>query len=134
MSRNFGLQIRKGESEVNTLKNVTPLQWLIILLSVNSAVAGATAQLTDLFGANAAHLVVSGVTFANTIIGALMVPFTGQGAMVRNVLAMDGVQHIDVNGSANATLAAIAIDPLVNKIAPTPGSVEKVTQTAKDAA
>lgn len=112
-------------------KNITPIQWLIILLSVNSAVAGATAQLTDLFGAMVAHDIVSAVTFANTIIGAFMVPFTGQSAQIHQVLAMDGVEHIDVNAKANATLAQIAVDPTVNKIAPTQAAEAKVAQIAR---
>ena len=112
-------------------KNITPIQWLIILLSLNSAIAGATAQLNDLFGAQVAHYIVSGVTFANTIIGAMMVPFTGQSAQIKQVLAMDGVEHIDVNSKANATLAQIAVDPAVDKIAPTQSAEAKVAQIAR---
>jgi|HubBroStandDraft_3_1064219.scaffolds.fasta_scaffold14720_3 hypothetical protein len=116
---------------MNTLKNMTPIQWLVILLSVNSAVAGATAQLTDLFGAAVAHDIVSAVTFANTIIGAFMVPFTGQSAQIDQVLAMPGVEHIDVNRQANATLAQKAVDHAVDKISPVQADEAKVAQIAR---
>lgn len=115
---------------METLKNMTPLQWLIILMSFNSAVVGATAQLNDLFGAAIAHYIVSGVTFANTLLGAFMVPFGGQSAMVKNVLAMPGVEKLMVNGNANTTLATIAVDPNIDKITAKPEDLVKVSKTA----
>lgn len=118
---------------MDTLKNMTPLQWLILLLSFNSAVAGATAQLNDLFGAVVAHYIVSGVTFANTLLGAFMVPLGGQSAAIRNVLAMPGVEHVSVNAAANSTLAQAAVDATLGKIAPTPEAKAQVSQIAKGA-
>ncbi len=115
---------------MQTLKNFTPIQWLIILLSLNSAIAGATAQLTDLFGASVAHYIVSAVTFANTILGAFMVPFTGQSAQIDAVRAMPGVEHIEINAMANATLAAKAMDKTMDKIAPTPEARDAVAKIA----
>lgn len=119
---------------MDTIKNMTPLQWLIILMSFNSAVVGATAQLTDLFGPSVAHTIVSAVTFANTLLGAFMVPFGGQSAMVKNVLAMPGVEHLSVNAQASPTLASIAVDPTITKIAATPETKAQVSQIAKGAA
>lgn len=114
-----------------TLRNLTPIQWLIILLSLNSAVAGATAQLTDLFGANVAHYIVSAVTFANTLLGAFMVPFTGQSAQIRQVLAMPGVENLTINRQANATLAQAAVDPTLSKIDAVEADKAKVAQIAR---
>ena len=119
---------------MNTLKSMTPLQWLIVLLSLNSAIAGATAQLTDLFGAVAAHYIVSLVTFANTILGAFMVPLGGQNAQIHNVMAMPGIESIKVNTKANPTLAAIAVDENNEKIAPVAGADARISEIAKGAA
>lgn len=119
---------------METLKNTTPLQWMIIFLSVNSAIAGASAQLTDLFGPHIAHYIVSAFTFANILIGAFMVPFTGQTAMVKSVLAMPGVERLTVNANSNPTLATIAVDPNVDKIAPKAEDLAKVIKIAQGAA
>jgi len=111
MSRNFGLKNSERELGMNTLKNVTPLQWLGILLVINGAMIGSTAQLTDLFGPHAVKIIVAVCSLGNSICGGVITFLSGQGSMVKNVLAMDGVQHIDVNANANPTLAAIAVDP-----------------------
>jgi hypothetical protein len=114
--------------------NLTPLQILGIIVVINGALIGGTAQLTDIVGPQVAHIVVSVCSLGNSILGGLVTVFSGQGAQVRNVLAMPGVEHIDVNSSASPVLATIAVDPQQNKINPTPAAEARVTQTAKDAA
>jgi len=111
--------------------NLTPLQMMGIALVINGALIGSTAQLTDIMGPHIAHIIVSVASLANSVLGGVVTMFSGQATQVKNVLAMPGVQHIDINAQANSTLAAIAIDPNVDKIAPTPASQQQVTAIAK---
>lgn len=105
------------------------------IISIVSAVLGvlmiSTSQLTDLFGTGVAKNITSVAALVNTILSSVMAVLTSQGSTVKDVLAMQGVEKIDVNGSANSTLAAIALDPKQDKISPTPGAMDRVTETAK---
>jgi len=113
--------------------NLNRNQIISIVIAVLSVMAGSTAQLTDLFGPGIAHTIISVAGLCNTILSSVMVIITSQGAQVRDVLAMPGVEKINVNAAANKTLAAIAIDPSVDKIAPTQAAIQQVTQTAQAA-
>jgi hypothetical protein len=110
---------------------LTPLQIIGIMLAINGGMIGATAQLTDLFGAIVAKDIVSIASIGNIILGSIVTTLSGQGAQIRNVLAMPGVETIRVNSQANQTLAAIAVDPLQPKIEASPGAAAQVAQTAK---
>lgn len=105
------------------------------IISIAGAVLGvlmiSTSQLTDLFGAGTAKTVTSIAALVNTILSSVMAVITSQGSTVKDVLAMDGVEKIDVNAAANRTLASIALDPAVNKISPTPAAMTQVTKTAE---
>lgn len=107
------------------------------VLSIIGAVLGvlmiSTTQLTDLFGPGVAKTIVSIAGLVNTIISSTMAVITSQGSTVRDVLAMPGIDKINVNGQANSTLASIAVDPNVNKISPTPAAMNEVTATAQGA-
>jgi hypothetical protein len=111
--------------------NITPLQWIGIVLIVNGAITGSVNEMTDLVGAVWAHHAVSIATIGSGICGGLVTMFGGQGSQVRNVLAMPGVENMKVNAQANPTLAAIAVDPSQTKIAPTPEAKAIVTELAK---
>lgn len=110
--------------------NLTPLQIIGIILAVNGALTGATAQLTDLFGPVVAKDIVSVASLGSAILGGIIASISGQASQIRNVLAMPGVEKIDVNGQANATLATIAVDKTVDKIAPTPAARTEVQAIA----
>lgn len=112
---------------------LTPLQFIGIVLVINGALIGSTAQLTDLFGEHAAHVVISIASLGNSIFGGIVTMMSGQGAMIKNVAAMPGIESIKVNSLASPTLAAIAVDPGQDKIAPTPQAESKVVATAKSA-
>lgn len=107
------------------------------LLGISIGVLGvlmiSTANLTDLFGPTVARLIVSTAAMLNAILGAVVTAVSGQSSTVKEVLAMPGVAHIDVNAQANQTLAALAVDPTVNKIAPAPHAAEEVQAIAKGA-
>lgn len=114
--------------------NLTPLQIIGIILAINGALMGATAQLTDLFGAVVAKDIVSIASLGSGILGGVITALSGQAAQVRNVLAMPGVEKVTVNAQASPTLATLAMDPAINKISPTPAAMQDVTATAKSAA
>lgn len=108
------------------------LQVCLIIASVLSAVAGATAQLTDLFGASVAHVIVSAVTFANVILTAVMTPLVGNASMVKSVAALPGVSRIAVNEQATPAVAAVATDPAQTKVGGTsPQTQATLQQIAK---
>lgn len=112
---------------------LTPMQIVGIILIVNGVLTGSVNEMTDLLGAVWAKHVVSIAVMGSGICGGFVTMFGGQGYQVRSVLAMPGVEKLDVNGLAGATLATMAVDPAQNKISPTPAAMDKVTATAKAA-
>jgi hypothetical protein len=129
---------------VETIKNLTLVQWIGLLVGLNSLFMGATPQLTVLFGTVAVPYIIAVATLANGALGVIGMVVGGQKSQVSNVvtdpqsqealikavLAMKGVQHIDVNDQANKTLATIAVDPTLGKIAPIPEAQAAVVKTA----
>lgn len=111
--------------------NLTRNQILAITLAVLGVLAGSATQLTDLFGANVAKTAVTASSLVQTILASILAALTGQSSQVKDVLAMPGVERVTVNERANSTLAAIAVDPKVDKIAPVSGSTEQVQSIAK---
>ena len=106
-------------------------QILAIIMAILGVMIGSTAQLTDLFGPAATKEIVTIASLANSLLSSILVVITGQTGAVKTVLAMPGVEKISVNDKANQSLAAMAIDPNVNKIAPTQAAMEQVTKTAE---
>lgn len=111
--------------------NITRNQWIAIAILILSVNMGATTQLTDLFGAGVAKTIVSLSSLGSSILAGIQLILGGQGTQVKDVLAMPGIQKIDVNAMANPTLAAIAVDPRQDKISPTPAAQSVVEATAK---
>lgn len=108
-------------------------QILGIVGAILSALIAGTSQLVDLFGPGVAKNIVSLAALLNSVLSSILVVFNSQGSTVRDVLAMPGVQKIEVNEAANQTLSAIAVDPRQDKIGPTAEAINTVTQTAKGA-
>ena len=111
--------------------NLNGTQAIAIIIAVLSVLSGATAQLTDLFGAIVAKDLVSGAGLVTAILSSVLAVITSQGSQVKNVLAMPGVEKVTVNAQANQELAQLAVDPKVNKISPTQSAMDSVTATAK---
>lgn len=111
--------------------NLTGKQWLAIAGAVLSVLMISTAQLTEMFGAGTAKMIVSVAGLGNMILNSVLAAISGQANLVKDVLAMPGVQKIDVNAQANKTLASIAVDPTVDKISPTMQAQTQVEATAK---
>jgi len=113
--------------------SLTPLQIIGIVLIINGALTGSVNEMTDLLGAVWAKHVVSLAVIGSGICGGLVTMFGGQGSQIKRVLAMPGVEKISVNGQANSVLATMAVDPAVDKIAPTQAALQEVSATAKAA-
>lgn len=111
-------------------------QIFLIIGAVVSVLMIAGPQLTDLFGAGPAKYIASAAGLANLIINSVMVSLTGtipQDQQVKQVLDMKGVERLRVNESASPALAALAMDPNVNKISPTDEARSVVAATAATA-
>lgn len=91
-------------------------QALAVLIAILSVLAVSTANLTDLFGETIAKTVSSAANLINAMIAGILAAYTGQAQMVKDVAAMPGIEPIKVNAEANATLAAVAMDPAVDKV------------------
>lgn len=111
--------------------NLNRNQLMAITIAVLGVLMVSTAQLTDLFGPAVAKSVVSVAALLNSILGSTLAVITSQGGQVLDVLAMPGVDKIDINAKANKTLAAIAVDPSIDKISPTPAAQAAVAATAQ---
>lgn len=121
----------RGLGKDNSVINLNAKQIISIAGAILGVLMISTSQLTDLFGAGTAKTVTSVAALVNTILSSVMAVITSQGSTVKEVLAMPGVDKIDVNARANPTLAAIAVDPTINNISPTVAAMDKVTATAK---
>ena len=113
--------------------NITSKQWFQIVSGVVSGLITGAALLTTLFGQDLTIKLVAGLGVLNIVISSIGTTLSSQGSLVKDVLAMPGIQKVEVNAQANPTLAAIAVDPTVNKIAPTPASQVQVETIAKGA-
>jgi len=102
------------------MNNITFKQWLQITSGIVSGLITGAALLTTLFGEDITLKFVAGLGIFNIILNSVGASISSQGATVKEVLAMPGVDNIDVNEKANSTLTAIAVDPNVSKISLTP--------------
>lgn len=115
--------------------NLNGKQIMSIIGAVLSALVVSTAQLTDLFGVGVAKAIVSSAGLGNLVLQSIMTAISGnltQDAQVKQVLAMRGVERIRINAKATPELAALAVDPTVDKISPT--DEDRVTVEATAAA
>lgn len=111
--------------------NLNGKQWIQIAGVVISVLMVSSAQLTELLGAGVAKTIVTVAGLANMLLQGITVALTTQTAQVKDVLAMPGVEKLEVNAQASKALATVAIDPTVDKIAPTVAAETAVANTAK---
>lgn len=114
------------------IKSITPLQWIGIIILFNGTLIGGSSYLADLLlNPPMVKGLIALASLVNMFLGGLVTMFSSQGAQVKQVLAMPGVERVTVNAQANQTLSAMAVDPTVNKIAPEQKDIGAITQTAK---
>jgi len=127
--------------------NLNGRQIFLIIGAIVSVLMVAGPQLVDLFGPGPAKYIASAAGLTNLIINSVVAVLTGnvapevqlrqiasapggQDALVRNVLSMPGIEPLEVNRRASPELAALAVDPNVDKIAPKPSDAGAVMTTA----
>lgn len=101
---------------METLKNLTLVQWIGIAVGLNSLLMGATPQLTVLIGADAVPYVTAVATLGNGALGVFATMVGGLGVQAQNVVA--GGATIAVRPSGDPGLVALAADPAARGIAP----------------
>lgn len=119
------------------LSELTPLQWIGIIILFNGTLIGGSSYLQDLLlGTVIVKAVIAVASLGNMFLGGLVTMFSSQGSMVRSVAAMPGVEKIAVNGLANQTLAQIATSTAQDsaKVEATPAAQAAVTQIARASA
>lgn len=117
---------------MQTLKNLTLVQWIGIMIGLNSLLMGATPQLTVLFGTAAVPIIVAIATLGNGALGVFVTVIGGLGTQALNVVA--GGASVAVGPNAKPSLATLAVDPANNKIDAAPGAEAAVAAIAKAAA
>lgn len=111
--------------------NIQPKQWISIISgSVSGLITGA-ALLNPLFGQELSLKIVAGLGVLNIVINSISTALTGQAQLIKDVANMPGVERVEINAKANPTLAAVAVDPTVDKVAPIRADIDIVTQTAR---
>lgn len=105
-------------------------QGIAILIAILSVLAISTTNLADLFGPTTAKVISSTANMLNAMLAGILGVLTGQASTVKEVAAMPGVERIRINAQADQTLAAIAMDPAMNKVSPLPADATKVAATA----
>lgn len=116
------------------MNSITSKQWFQIISGVNGGLITGAALLQTLFGQDTTLKIVAVLGIIGIIINSVGAALSGadsQSTQIRNVLAMPGVEKIDVNEKASQTLASMAVNPVIDKIGPTPNAETKVTQIAK---
>lgn len=120
------------------MKNITPLQWIGIIILFNTTLLGSASQLGDLsLSVGMVKAVLAVATLGNGFLGGLVTMFGGQASMTRSVanfLGDDGmpVVRIGVNANAGKSMAAVALDPAQKNVgAITPDVRETLAATAK---
>jgi hypothetical protein len=131
---------------MNTLKNITIIQWFGIIILFNTTLLGGASQLGDLsLTAAAVKAILAVATLGNGFLGGLVTMFGGQGTQINNVVSdpqaqaaivhamldMPGLEKMQINGLANKTLASFAVDPTQPKIEAIPTAEAKVVSIAK---
>lgn len=113
------------------MKNLTTAQIFSIILVILGVLVASTGQLNDLFGPTVTKYVVSAAGLMVSMVSGISTILTGQGAQVRDVAAMPGIEPIQINAQANKTVAALAVDPTLDKIEIKPGAEVAVSTIAK---
>lgn len=116
---------------------MTSKQWFQVISGTISGLITAGALFTTLFGQDMTLKIIACLGLINIVLSSVGAAVSGpdsQSTQIRNVLAMPGVEKIDVNEKASQTLASMAVNPVIDKIGPTASAETKVTAIAKGAA
>ena len=124
--------------------NLTLGKKISMALVLMNAIAAGTSQLDPIMGHAAASATAGLASLLGTVLAGWIFLVNdpqslvqqvqntqgGQTALVKSVLAMPGVEPLEVNRKATPELAALALDPNISKIAPKASDETAVTQVA----
>lgn len=113
---------------------MTSKQWFQVISGTISGLITAGALFTTLFGQDMTLKIIACLGLINIVLSSVGAAVSGpdsQSTQIRNVLAMPGVAKLEVDEKASQTLASMAVNPIIDKISPTPQSETKVTEIAK---
>lgn len=116
------------------MNKLTSKQWFQIISGTVSGLITGAAFFQTLFGQTITLDIIAGLGLTNIIVSSIGAAISGadsQDTQIKNVLAMPGVQKIDVNEKASPDLAKLAVDPTIDKIGPIPAAEARVAATAK---
>jgi hypothetical protein len=95
---------------MHSLKDVTLLQWVGVIILFNTTLLGGASQLGDLsLSAGAVKAILAVATLGNGFLGGLVMMFGGPSTQIRNVVAMGA--RVQANADATQPLAQAAVDP-----------------------
>lgn len=107
-----------------------------IISGINGGLITGAALLQTLFGQDTSLKIVAVLGIIGIIINSVGAAISGnlsQDQQIKQVLDMKGVERLRVNADAGPELAALAMNPNVNKIAPTEEARSVVAATAAKA-
>jgi len=110
--------------------NLNTKQVIAIVMVILGVLTASTAQLTDIVGPHMTKLVAGLAGMTNTALAGILAVLTSQNNTVKDVLAMPGVERLQVNEQSNQVLASIAVDPTQPKIEATASSDAAVNRIA----
>src|SRR5882672_6048885 len=113
-----------------TIMNLNGKTILAICGAVLSVLMVSTAQLTDLFGPGVTKSIISIAGLINMILNSVTVALSTQASLVKEVVAMPGVEPLRINANASQSLAALAFDPNQPKIGAKPEDKVQVSNIA----
>lgn len=115
---------------------LTSKQWFNIVSGSIASLITAGALFTSLFGETTTLKIIAVLGLVNIVLSSVGAALSGpdnQQTQIRNVLAMPGVEKLEVNDKASQTLASMAVNPVIDKIGPTSATEAKVAAIAKGA-
>lgn len=111
--------------------NIQPKQWIQITSTILASLITSAALFETLLGQQVAIKLIAALGIMNIVVGSIGTAVSGQAQLVKDVAAMPGVERISINQNANPILAAVAVDPTQDKVAPTRADMDVVAQTAR---
>lgn len=106
-------------------------QTIAIFIAILSVLAVSSTNLQDLFGADIAKYIVSASNLLNTILASILAAYTSN---MQATIDTSNIRGVEVNVSRDAPqeIAALAVDPAQESIAPAPGEDRAVHRKAEE--
>lgn len=98
------------------MPNISPLQWIGIVILFNSTLLGGASQLGDLsLNPGTVKAILAVATMGNGFLGGLVTMFGSQGNMIKSAAAITGddgrpAVRVSIGANASPAAAAVAVD------------------------